>query len=147
MLGEGKNRAVESRGMSFRERKRVLFGTKTILLFASVYQLGLHSQREYGPGLVVSFSCQSPDRDTKGPHVSAAETVCQAISSCYDDITSVFYVYYRRGSGWGLTQQSLRVSAPKLIFSFFNPTLPPSQGEFLHKNTLQIFLAGWAGGK
>ena len=39
--------------MSFRERKRGFFsGSETILLFASVYQLGLHSQREYGPGLI-----------------------------------------------------------------------------------------------
>ena len=39
--------------MSFSERKRGFFsGSKTILLFASVYQLGLHSQREYGPGLI-----------------------------------------------------------------------------------------------
>lgn len=51
--GEGENRAEESRGMSFRERKRGFFsGSETILLFASVYQLGLHSQREYGPGLI-----------------------------------------------------------------------------------------------
>lgn len=51
--GGGENRAVESGGQSFREKKGGFFsGSKTILLFASVYQLGLRSQREYGPGLI-----------------------------------------------------------------------------------------------
>lgn len=95
----------------------------------------------------MSFSCQSPDRDTKGPHVALRKLSVRPSAAAMTTSPPFFYVYYREGGvGVGAHPTEPESLGSKAHIFLFQPHIASIPGWISSKKQRQISLPGWATG-